>query len=704
MTVSARVVAVETRSRPDTTKQASGYRISNRLLLTVAHALDLDGRAGKASVVFQDRPGETYETAVVWNSRECCAPANRQKGHPGRGEPGPDAAILQLTEEDSTRLGPAGPVRWGTYATKGWHDLEGVGFPAYERHRRTTTPRTVTGVIDTARKLWQGAWVLERTDGAARFGVGPGRAAGLSGTAMHSIDGGLLVGTLIQAYTDGTLVVMPAERMLKYPCLDGVFAGEQLPREAEPVLLSEVLTLPSAPPSTPAALLEAKYGVFPLQGEAEVTLRKLEQWCASAPPQEKVMLLHGVAQSGKTRIAHELVKQARTWRWHSGFVTRTAHETRLREILSELQHSTLLVVDEVETRPGQWDELRRLVTHAPTQSAPVRLLGLARTDLAAGHADMPQGTWRSLCTPSARIAPAQATDVLQRALKNWLDIRLDEHDPGGDPPEELLALSAGERLPVAEALVRALSGLLLHHGLALGELEPERILLRHEQRYAIRTLQACQPWLNARLCRELLTSCALFAAADDETTVDDIKVTLHHHYQAVRGFGLDQPSLLEAVFLRDIADTLALLYPSRDRAGRGTLPEVVRQAQLADQVDNAGWSLQRDLVERAREASGNARLESSYLTMDETFGDAGPLDELRDGLDATTSQHMEVIAHQQGRSPHGRRVRRVPTKEPHTSEPVNVSDATNTREPTDPLEPRKPTDLPNPGGSGGLTL
>lgn len=125
----------------------------------------------------------------------------------------------------------------------------------------------------------------------------------------------------------------------------------------------------------------------------------------------RVALLHGAAHSGKTRMAHELIAMMRSKGWNAGFLARTPRPDHdWHDVLPRLDRSTLLVVDELETRPAQWKALRKWVTD--DRSGHVSLLGIARSPRQEDGT-----TTTQVQTSDATATPSQLTHLLKEPLR-----------------------------------------------------------------------------------------------------------------------------------------------------------------------------------------------------------------------------------------------------------------------------------------------
>ncbi|MEU5764584.1 trypsin-like peptidase domain-containing protein [Streptomyces asoensis] len=540
---------------------ASGLRITDTLVLTVAHVLTVGRRtARQAWVIFADQPDIKYRAHVVLNSR-------RRTALDAGADAGLDLAVLRLDDRDVGGLAPVGPVRWGEYTLNGRHEVTGVGFPGFERRRHSTTPRTITGMIDVARLSWQGVFMLERTDGQASLTTGPRHADGLSGTAVHNEECSLVIGVVFrQERQHNRLTVMPASRFLRDAELRRLIRDHGGDPDPVPVVLDNLLTRRPGPAASPAALLDPARRLTPLLAPTGETVEKLLAWLRGPG---LVAVLHGPAHSGKTRVAHELLAQCWSAGWNAGFVARTPRPGQpIDEVLPQLNRNTLLIVDELETRPGGWNALRR----ALPRDGHVKLLGIARTPYGGDQASQTR-------VSEATAVPSELLPHLQGPLRLVLGAPKEPELTDATPMTP--SAHRQEPLPVAQALTHALSGLLSGGTDWFDPQEPHRILLAHEHRYATRALQAELPWITADLCKALLVACAYFDAAEKADSIADINAILQNHLRAVPGFDLSRPTFVDALFVHSLSEALTRLYPSEDGAHRGRMPQSVRQAQDA---------------------------------------------------------------------------------------------------------------------------
>lgn len=586
-----RVVAVSPCLPEGETVHASGLRISDALILTVAHALIVNGtHASRARVFLAELPRLPLEAEVVWSSwgRLCRL----------------DAAVLRLTNS-AEKLQPVGRVRWGEYTMSGRYRAIGVGFPGFEARRHTECARTITGVLDTVRLSSQETLKLERTDGDFRMTAGLHQADGFSGTVLCSEDRSLAVG-MITHYDphDDRLNVTPARMLLANRDLCRAMGEDKDTPSLVSVTLEGLLVQPLPPVHTPADLLNAGRRVLPLQGSAVTTVGELKNALSG---RTRVTLLHGSAHSGKTRLAWELVHLMRNEGWNAGFLARTPTATSdWRQILPHLNRDTLLVVDELETRQAQWQQLRDgVIDLAPN----IKLLGIARSYNKEYRSAI------SVAAPNVTAVPSDITQFFEDPLR-LLGIDAGgtassaRHSQGAIPP----TFYTPQRIGDAQA--HALASFLYFQASGSYSGEPYRVLLEHEHAYATRTLQAKLPWLQPDLCRALLTACAYSVTKTPTETIIDVRDTLQHHLCAVPGIDLRNPTLADAISLHTISETLAQLYPSLDGAHRGRLPEAVRLAQHDHAVaHHKGLIVQlQSNMSIIRMAQAEALKESAYDT------------------------------------------------------------------------------------------
>ncbi|MFM7169185.1 MAG: helix-turn-helix domain-containing protein [Planctomycetaceae bacterium] len=150
------------------------------------------------------------------------------------------------------------------------------------------------------------------------------------------------------------------------------------------ILLGPVSSLPLSLPSTewdpslmpPGALLRADLSVVEFHMR-ERELKELENWCIGRE-RLLVQLCHGPGGMGKTRLAIELCRRMKEFKWRAGFLKRDQiqQDAELWRKALELNQPLLLVLDYAEHRA---DTIRWLVEQVvAVKGARVRLLLLAR--------------------------------------------------------------------------------------------------------------------------------------------------------------------------------------------------------------------------------------------------------------------------------------------------------------------------------------
>lgn len=374
----------------------SGYRISNDLVLTVAHV------AGESGDVMLPGEGSWLAFQRVWRREEL------------------DVAVLKVANADE--LPSVSPAQWGLLSSGSPRlPVEAHGFPnfqalgdgaprEYEQIDGHVNP--LTGVrgqqlhISVDSKLW-----LD----------GPDPWPGMSGAPV--LCHGMLIGVT-------TIAVGRSERLAAVPISEFIFDEDlwMIVREGarcDPVVAPADLAAISRstqlhlllPPRSWSAMLRPAVGVVPYRRQGNDFI-DLYTWATR--PGFGICLLHGDAGIGKTRLAHELRRTLASERWAATFVDEfDALNPDVRDCLyrlTQLRRSTMLVVDYAETKP---DVLGTLIEHLMRNedSLSVKLLLLARS----------AGTWWQL----ARRQSSAVEDSLYEAEVHELD-RL--------PPDECIRL------------------------------------------------------------------------------------------------------------------------------------------------------------------------------------------------------------------------------------------------------------------------
>ncbi len=163
--------------------------------------------------------------------------------------------------------------------------------------------------------------------------------------------------------------------------LDSRYADKHIPL-AE--LLEPVSSLPLSLPSTewdpswmpPGALLRADLGVVEFHMR-ERELKELENWCIGRE-RLLVQLCHGPGGMGKTRLAIELCRRMKQFKWRTGFLDKDQfqQDAELWRKALEVDEPLLLVLDYAQDHADTIRWLLEQVTE--TKGGRVRLLLLAR--------------------------------------------------------------------------------------------------------------------------------------------------------------------------------------------------------------------------------------------------------------------------------------------------------------------------------------
>ena len=218
------------------------------------------------------------------------------------------------------------------------------------------------------------------------------------------------------------------------------------------ILLGPVSSLPLSLPSTewdpswmpPGALLRADLGVVEFHMR-ERELKELENWCIGRE-RLLVQLCHGPGGMGKTRLAIELCRRMKQFKWRTGFLDKDQfqQDAELWRKALEVDEPLLLVLDYAQDRA---DTIRWLVEQVvAVKGARVRLLLLARKpgewlERLKSHAPAreiftgPAFSKRSLSPVSvAKEDRRRSWDIANRDLAKALRV-----PPVARPPENLEA-------------------------------------------------------------------------------------------------------------------------------------------------------------------------------------------------------------------------------------------------------------------------
>ena len=534
---SGRVVEIRARRPDGDDSVGSGYRVSERLVLTARHVI-CDHQGSRYERPRVRRPDIDADWAsglrVVW-----C------------GDGDLDAALLELAA--GCWPDPAAArVRWGRLTgQQAGVTAEAQGFPLALREEGRRTREHLDGHVNP------GTAAGRRYDiNLASAVPDTGLWGGMSGAALFA--GQLLVGVIVidtPNFNGRRLTAVPVHRLAADPGFRAALDEALVEVLVESVELAELF----------AGSNDGVYGVSiasMLRADAEAVgfhgrramLDELLAWCRQPVPLSAWLMI-GPGGQGKTRLARELCHELRPHEWIADFVADKADA----DAISPLSHTALpvlAVIDYAETRAGQIETIvSRALQRAGT--VPIRLLLLARS----------AGDWWGELVGASRqteavlaAAPVSSLDPLDEtplerqrsydeALADFAH-RLNDVKPGTDWPSVAMTISAGQ--PTAPSGTSALD---IHMSALVDLLQagpepvsaeespteearggpdqsPEHTLHRHEQRY----------WRQTAIGRGL-----------------DLKPS------DVRDFAVTAATLMGAVTRAEALDTVARLPGLRDK-------------------------------------------------------------------------------------------------------------------------------------------
>ncbi len=132
---------------------------------------------------------------------------------------------------------------------------------------------------------------------------------------------------------------------------------------------------------TPAGLLVATQGTVPFVPRSE--LSALHDWCEQRDAAQGIVrLIYAPGGAGKTRLARQLCADMQERGWLAGFLPSSDTYERYRLIVEGLTAGfpVLLVIDYAQDRLSQLQNLLTYLTDQIPETAPVRILLLARAD------------------------------------------------------------------------------------------------------------------------------------------------------------------------------------------------------------------------------------------------------------------------------------------------------------------------------------
>ena len=357
---------------PEGEGSGSGYRLSDRLVLTAWHVIapatsEADGQLMvRAAGVSGWRPAR-----VEWADASA------------------DAALVGVEDEGWPTPGGEPSVRWGQLEGSDPVPCVAAGFPwASVRPDRMRDTAHVYGQLAPLGQVRQGRLDLDVISASPSARDGGSPWAGMSGAGVIADSHLVGVITVDPAGYQSRLVAVPVGQLLADSGFQAVLANYGVPAEAEPVGAGWCLRLPggqtvSLAPAyrpisprvrpEPSILLRPEHGLVPFLGR-QAELAQIATWCQDVPG-SPVLLVTGAGGWGKTRLGREACVQMLVAGWDAGF----ADDTRADGAATDrLERPTLLVVDDADLRTGLvsalFDYLRRDDT-----GPPLRLLLLART-------------------------------------------------------------------------------------------------------------------------------------------------------------------------------------------------------------------------------------------------------------------------------------------------------------------------------------
>ena len=377
----ARVAEIIVR-RAGKAEYGSGYRISSRLILTVAHLLG-DGEDGACTVLLGGGELELPATPV-WRGA------------------GQDLALLRL----DTSLGSVPPIVLGSLPDGvGSVPFNGVGFPAFAqrsgseevRGLRRRDSRQVNGFVQLGSNMKSGLLDLTFITAApvAKGPDGQDSWQGFSGTALFAQGGGLLIGVQAQrlpAAGTGSAEAESVAVALNDPEFRSLLVSNGIRSQAVPFHLAghESENLLQAVVSQ-RELIEG-FGDFkknltpdrlpfvsPGSAHSAEPQNLFERLVASA---DRGVLLVGAAGTGKTRTGIEVGRLALEAGWRVLHVLPGEDESVTDQITGQVfaePSAVLVVVDYLND--SQLDVLalrHRLIPEAHRRGVPVALLASVR--------------------------------------------------------------------------------------------------------------------------------------------------------------------------------------------------------------------------------------------------------------------------------------------------------------------------------------
>ncbi|GGS54712.1 trypsin-like peptidase domain-containing protein [Actinokineospora fastidiosa] len=344
-------------------RTGTGFLLHDGLVLTAAHVVPRDTAA-----FVRLRPSSgLLKCEVVW--RRYDSPAGT----------GVDAALLRIG--DDTFDAPRQPVRWGKVVTAAPCPVVATGFPvAMELRLRGRLEyrdaAQIRGELLPSSRVKAGRYEISVTTPVpvpvGSRSADTSRWAGMSGAGVCA-DGALVAIVAADSDAGGAgLTAIPVTTLLADPAFRRLVGDISL----EPVELAALIERAPALPRSPIGLLRAEHAAVRFRGRDDL-VASLRAW-ADDERGIDVMLVTAPAGSGKTRLAHELVRALRQVGWCAGFLDALCRPD-LIGVVAESIEPVLLVVDYAETRVDQLRALIHLMEQLADRAlSPIRLLLLAR--------------------------------------------------------------------------------------------------------------------------------------------------------------------------------------------------------------------------------------------------------------------------------------------------------------------------------------
>ncbi|MET7465233.1 tetratricopeptide repeat-containing serine protease family protein [Nonomuraea sp. NPDC005501] len=582
----------------------SGFLVAPSLVLTSAHVVDDVGHEVVVGWAGQESAG-----TVVWRHRSGAV----------------DAALIRVPGAGEG-LGRR-PMRWGRLtSTRPRVPCQATGYPRAQREESGRWEEQLSGHVNPGTAASAGRYEIHVDDSLPRLGA-PGESpwAGMSGAAVLSADGRLVIGVVSQDRTayGGRLAATRAQDLLADP------GFHDLIRDAtgcvpllESVELAGLLDTPQvrADLRSPAFLLRADAEVVAFRGRREL-LEELAGWCEGDGV--SVRLLAGPGGQGKTRLSRRLLNDMYGRGFVGGHLLSRRVDPAAYAVFAQTTVPLIVVVDYAESRPEQVVHLLEQVLHGGDGQT-VRILLVARTagewwtQLRTGHPDLEAALSGTVVQTLQPLEPDEGgrRAAFGDALRD-LAAHL-ERIPGFGGPSWASAakaidpptwLGADVRASILTIQMAALVELLQsgEHPVEVQASDAvEDVLLNHERRYWQRTAVAAGLALNPKSLERAIAAAALCGADDaaqagatleavpgwDGTDADRREAAagwIHGLYPAPAGeyWGALQPDRigehLVATVTRDTPELLNVLLPAATVEQRQRALEVLARASAREQ-------------------------------------------------------------------------------------------------------------------------